>query len=225
MKAYLGKFGDEGKAFFNDAVTKSEVTLKVNEKGDDAPTITSEVKDGVYQILFNHTALGYNMARVGESMLAAIEAAPHEGFSIQAKTSIENDYNSEIDEVQAQIAKLTGISDVKLDPNFEENYKALLAKSDTKWQQNFGKVAWSYMNGLKGQLEMQKFGSDEMLQEGLGEVLTSKTFKLRLVPKTTKGQTNEIFIENGVAYLQVSDSRLLFAEISTDPMCATDNCR
>jgi len=204
LKDYLQKFGDEGKAFFNDAVTKSEVTLHVNEKGDDAPTITSEVKDGVYQILFNHTSLGYNVTRIGESMLAAIEAAPHEGFSIQAKNSIENDYNDEIEEVTADIAKLTGISDIILDPNFEGNYKALLAKSDISWQKNIGKVALAYMNGLKRQLELQKFGSDDMLQEGLAEVLTSKTFKIRIVPKTTKGQTNEIVIEDGVAYMQTT---------------------
>jgi hypothetical protein len=43
-----------------------------------------------------------------------------------------------------------------------------------------------------------------MLQEGLQEVLESKTFKIRIVKKTTNDKTNETVIEDGVVYLQVS---------------------
>jgi hypothetical protein len=43
-----------------------------------------------------------------------------------------------------------------------------------------------------------------MLQEGLQEVLESKTFKIRIVKKTTNDKTNEAVIEDGVVYLQVS---------------------
>ncbi|KAG6813507.1 hypothetical protein H0H93_013364 [Arthromyces matolae] len=38
LKGYLDKFGDEGKTHFNDAVTKSELTLNVNELGDKVKT-------------------------------------------------------------------------------------------------------------------------------------------------------------------------------------------
>lgn len=42
-----------------------------------------------------------------------------------------------------------------------------------------------------------------MLQEGLGEALTSKTIKIRIVPKTKT--TNEVVLDqkDGVIYLQV----------------------
>lgn len=42
-----------------------------------------------------------------------------------------------------------------------------------------------------------------MLQEGLGEVFESKTFKLRVV-KTIKTSYTEVVIEDGIVYLQVS---------------------
>lgn len=34
--------------------------------------------------------------------------------------------------------------DVVLDPNFEENYAALLPKEDKSWQEKFGKVLLQY---------------------------------------------------------------------------------
>ncbi len=60
-----------------------------------------------------------------------------------------------------------------------------------------------YFDGLKDQLSQQGFESDEMLREGLAEVLTSKTFKIRVVDKISSG-SNEVVIEDGVCYLQVS---------------------
>lgn len=61
-----------------------------------------------------------------------------------------------------------------------------------------------HSDGLKYNLIREGFEGDDMLQEGLAEVVTSKTFKLRVVKATTKGATNETVIEDGVVYLQVS---------------------
>jgi hypothetical protein len=127
----------------------------VDERGDSAPTISADVKEGVYRILFNHDRVGYNMSSQNDWILPAIEAVPSGGFSLQAKTSIEKDYNDQIGDLQKEIAELTGIKDVVLDPNFEENYQALLALPDTKWHANFGKVHFAYFDGLKKQLESQ----------------------------------------------------------------------
>lgn len=77
-------------------------------------------------------------------MLKAIEDVPREGFSILAKTSIENDYNAEIEELTAKIGSILAMPDVTLDPNFEENYAALKIKSDTSWYNSFGRVTFEY---------------------------------------------------------------------------------
>ena len=60
-----------------------------------------------------------------------------------------------------------------------------------------------HSDGLKYQLERQGFKGDDMLQEGLAEVVTSKTFKLRIVPSTKNNTTNEVVIENNIVYIQV----------------------
>ncbi|KAF8207089.1 hypothetical protein K438DRAFT_1962722 [Mycena galopus ATCC 62051] len=208
LKYYLEKYGEDGKAAFNQAVSKSQLSVHVNEQGDNGATISADVKEGVYRILFNHERVGYNMSSQNDWVLPAIEAASSGGFSLQAKNSIENDYNAKIGDLQKEIAEITGIADVVLDPNFEENYEALSALADKKWQANFGKVHFSYFEGLKGQLESQGFKKDEMLQEGLQEVLTSKTFKIRIVKATTGNKTNEIVIgDDGCAYLQTTVDR------------------
>lgn len=109
-----------------------------------ADTISADVKDGVFRILFHHQKLGYNQNSQEDALLNAIEAAPREGFCLVTKVSIENDYNSEIEEVTAEIASILAMPDVVLDPNFEENYAALLPKEDKSWQEKFGKVLLQY---------------------------------------------------------------------------------
>lgn len=134
--------------------------MKVNELGDSGPTISGDVKEGVYRILFNHDRIGYNMSSQNDWILPAIETAASggSGFSLQAKNSFESSYNGQIGGLTKEIAEITGIAQVVLDPNFEENYQALSALADPKWQANFGRVHMAYFEGLKGQLESQ--GSD-----------------------------------------------------------------
>ncbi|KAG6916038.1 hypothetical protein DXG01_008662 [Tephrocybe rancida] len=196
LKSYLEKFGDEGKTYFNEAVTKSTLTLN----GD---TISADIKDGVFRILFNHERLGYNVNYLNDFFLKAIESVPRAGFSILAKTSIEEHFNSEIEELTAEIGELLAMPDVVLDPNFEENYATLSGKSDQNWHKNFGVVTLAYFkNGLKNQLESQGFKGDSMLQEGLAELLPSKTFKVRVVAKTKS--TIETVLVDGVVYFQMT---------------------
>ncbi|KAJ7622756.1 hypothetical protein DFH06DRAFT_1105004 [Mycena polygramma] len=156
LKNFMTKYEDNGKTFFNEAVTQSELTLAVNILGDKGETINSEVKDGVYRILFRHDRLGCNQNWLDDTMLPAIEAAPREGFSLSAKNSIENDYEGEIDETLEAINKLVG-AEFTLDPNFEDNYKALAAAnlSDKSWGASIGGTALRVFKGLQYQLESQ----------------------------------------------------------------------
>ncbi|KAJ7043704.1 hypothetical protein C8F04DRAFT_943788 [Mycena alexandri] len=156
LEEFMKKFDENGKSFFNEAVTQSELTLTVNPLGDKGDTIAADVKDGVYRILFKHDRLGYNMGWQADTMLPAIESAPREGFSLSAKNSIESDYEDQIEEVNEAINKLVGTT-VTLDPNFEENYKALSAanKDNKDWQARIGSTVLSYFQGLQSQLESQ----------------------------------------------------------------------
>ncbi|KAJ7615792.1 hypothetical protein B0H17DRAFT_1152778 [Mycena rosella] len=178
IKNFMDKFDDNGKAFFNEAVTQAAG----NPLGDKGETITSEILEG---------------RRLNDTMLPAIESAPREGCSLSAKSSIENDFEGEIDELREEINKLVG-TEVTLDP--KEIYKALAALKDNAWQARIGATAMKYFQGMKYQLESQGFKDDEMLQEGLQEVIETKRFKLRVVAKTNS--TIETIIEDGVVYVQ-----------------------
>ncbi|KAG7448503.1 uncharacterized protein BT62DRAFT_929593 [Guyanagaster necrorhizus] len=60
LSYFREKYGEDGKAHFNAAVVKSQLSLGVNERGQDAPS--SEIKDVVYWILSKHDALSYKMS-------------------------------------------------------------------------------------------------------------------------------------------------------------------
>ncbi|KAK0192671.1 hypothetical protein F5146DRAFT_1041025 [Armillaria mellea] len=185
LKYFLDKYESDGKDYFNAAVTQSELSIGVNTLGDKAPYITSEIKEG-------------------DSLLAAVNIAPGFVFSLEAKHSIDETWEEEYEDLTKEIAELTGIPDVKLEPNFEENFKALNVQTDSRWYTSFGAATLAYFkDGLKYQLGRAGFQGDDMLQEGLQEVLTEKAFVLRVVPKTKKTY-NEIVLENGALYLQTT---------------------
>ncbi|KDR80203.1 hypothetical protein GALMADRAFT_62602 [Galerina marginata CBS 339.88] len=144
LQSYVEKYGDIGKEYFQNAVTQSEVTLTVNELGDKGETITADVNDGVFRILFRHDRLSYNMNWLNDYFAPAIDNAPHEGFGLLAKYSIKTGYEDEIEETEEEIKKILALDDLVLDPNFEENYGTLLNKSDNDWQKNFGEATFAY---------------------------------------------------------------------------------
>ncbi|KAF9261886.1 hypothetical protein L218DRAFT_868882 [Marasmius fiardii PR-910] len=227
LKPYVEKYGDEGKTHFNSAVTESELRVGVNPLGDKAPTIDCAVRDGAFWILFHPTSLGYNQDYIYDELLAAVEAAPREGLSIRAKHSISEDWEEKIDDLKEELVGVTGISDLDLDPNFDENYKVLKASKsdDDSWEQNFGKASFEYFEYLKDNLIRQGFrGDDALLQEGLQDVLTSKQFVLRVLPNI-KASYNEIVLENGSAYIQVSVQPPCHITLSLTYFLVTDNFR
>jgi len=204
LKWYVEKYGEEGKVHFNEAVTQSELSVNVNVEGDKAETISADIKDGVFRILFHHQKLGYNQSYLRDYLLKAVENVPREGFSIVAKNGIEEHYTSEIDDLTKEIGEILAMPDVVLDPNFEENYAALSVKTDKDWHANFGKATFAYFSdGVKYQLGRQGFGGDDMLQEGIAELLTTKTFKIRVVKKTKNNATIETVLEDGTVYIQM----------------------
>ncbi|KAL0574548.1 hypothetical protein V5O48_007411 [Marasmius crinis-equi] len=202
LKRYVEKYEDEGKSHFNAAVTESELKVGVNGLGDKAPTIDCAVKDGVFWILFHPTSLGYNQDYIYDQMITAIEAAPRDGLSLRAKHSIAESWEERIDDLKEELVTITGISDLVLEPNFEDNYKAVKGgKSDDGWEESFGRATFEYFEYFKDNLVRQGFKGDDMLQEGLQDMLTSKKIAFRVVPKI-KASYNEVVFDDGTACIQ-----------------------
>ncbi|KAF9498661.1 hypothetical protein BDN71DRAFT_1503731 [Pleurotus eryngii] len=96
--------------------------------------------------------------------------------------------------------------DVVIDPSFEENYAAMKGGKPTSvnWMEKFANVTLEYFNGgIKAQLDRQGFKDDDLLQEGLAKVPTSKTFKLWIVETMKNPGIHETF-EDGVCYIQTT---------------------
>jgi len=210
VRWYVEKFGDIGKEHFNDAVTQHELTVAVNPIGDKAPTIDCEIKDGVFRILFNHQSLGSNTGYINDYFINAIQNVPREGLSVKAKYSVDKYWEAEAEELTEKLETITGLKGLVLEPNFEANFKAIVAQQkDDRWHENFGRGTFAYFDdGLKYQLERQGFNGDEMLQEGLAEVATAKKFGLRVVEKTQKPNAySEIVIEEGEVWIQIAPEK------------------
>jgi len=204
---YIDEYEDDGKTHFNDAVSKSEITLTVDMKGPDGQVCSADIKDGVFRILFRHDSLGYNQQSTRDYLVSAVDSVPREGLPVEVKNSIRSYYEPEADEIRSKIAEILNLPDVVIDPNFSAVFEAMKAgkPSSRTWQKDVGKVAVAYFkDGLIAQLEQQGFKGDDMLQEGLAEVLTEKTFKISVVDKLEKGSVNETLIKDGVCYLQTT---------------------
>ncbi|KAF4462926.1 hypothetical protein FALBO_10255 [Fusarium albosuccineum] len=162
--------------------------------------------EGELIILFTEGNLGVNVDDATErSKLAqALNEGPSRGkpMSYIARTSIRTNYDPKISEVQRKLKDILG-QDIALVPNFEDNFAKLKDSPDSgdRWQENLGYFILSYFEGLASQLEWQKFGDDDMLQEGFFDGVEGRAAHFRVVDQL-KRTYNEAVIEGGVLYLQ-----------------------
>jgi len=182
-----------------------------------------EVRDGKLIIVVKPGNLGTNTydaleARTLEQALnsapapAGADGAADGGLSYTARTSVRQDYEAKIADVQKKIADLLNKPDIKLNPNFEANYAALKAESAKKktdlspdWQSYIGSQALRYFEGFAYQIDYQQFGTDDMLQEGFNEVVDKGEISILIVDKLETGDSsyNEVVIKDGVCIIQV----------------------
>lgn len=176
----------------------------------------TDVIDGRLRLLFAPDRLGTNISSCldRDVLLKALNDAPAPdgaSMSYAARLGIRGDFDAKIETTRARIAELVARPDIKLNPNFEENFSKLLAESKVKknglnrdWQEQFGGWTQKYFEGLASGLEWQKFEDDELLQEGFNEGVEKGEVVFRIVDKLQQGSYNECVIEDGVLYLQVS---------------------
>ncbi|KAK5625470.1 hypothetical protein RRF57_001186 [Xylaria bambusicola] len=177
-----------------------------------------DVFEGRLRLLFSPGNLGCNIGSCldREVLAKALNDAPAPedttaSMSFHARTGIRQDYDPKIEEIRARIGEILSKPDIKLNPNFEENYAKLLEESKAKktdllkeWQQLLGGWTKNYFSGLLSQLQWQKFEDDELLQEGFNDVVDKGEVVLRLVDKLQKDSYCECVIEDGILYLQTT---------------------
>jgi hypothetical protein len=177
-----------------------------------------EVVDGKLRMLFAPTALGSNIDYVCQesNLFPALNAASlvdgdASKLSFLARNDISNNYDPNIEETRNKIAELTGRQDFKLEPGFEDTFAKLMAESKVKgtslsadWQGNLGSFTLKYFEGLAYQMNYQKVGDDELIQEGFNEGVAKGEARFRIVDKLKYDSYCEVVVEDGVLYIQVS---------------------
>lgn len=211
LKRFVDTFGEDGKGEMNSVCSKHQIIF--------APQDTTkfsyggfEVKDGALRLVFAENKLGTNVSDVSAEFAKALKDAPAapgaSAFNIDARNSVREKYDPNVEEVRSSIAALVNVPNLKLNPNFEHNAN-MLAKTPNQnsgWDKQIGAATLAYFSGVEGQIKRAGFKDDDMLQEGFQEAIDKGEICFRIVDKLTKGSYNEVIIENGVLYVQVSYS-------------------
>lgn len=163
-------------------------------------------EQGQLVIVFRENALGTNISSALEEgkLKKALQNAPStKPLNFHARLSLAEDYEPKIAELQAKFSKLLN-TEITLNNNAEANFAKLNGAEgiDSDWDQGFGRTLYSYFEGLYSQLEYNKFGADDMLQEGLLEEVSAKKIEIRVLDEI-KASYHEVAIEDGILYIQV----------------------
>jgi hypothetical protein len=226
LKYWLQTHGDSGK----DEVNTIAFAHVLNMDFDEAKRFTYtgvEIVEGKLRVLFAAGNLGTNVDDSLQTIEKALNEAPQPAgadgaapkLSSAARLGIKLKWDGEIDAVTKKFADMFQKPDFKLNPRFEENYAKLKeneksASLDEDWDSRMGEYFRKYFEGAEYQLKYQKFGEDEMLQEGFNEAIEKGEIAIRVVDKLTQGSYNESIIEDGVLYLQVCS---IFIPVPTVP--------
>ncbi|KAI0197016.1 hypothetical protein F4808DRAFT_299435 [Astrocystis sublimbata] len=214
LQEYEQKFEEDGVNEINTIAHTHVMTLDVDEHKRFS-YCGADVNDGQLRLLFAPECLGSNISYCldRDVLLKALNDAPSQGgstMSYAVRMDIRENYDLKIEAIQKRVGELVAKPDIKLNPNFEDNFAKLLEESKKKktelrddWEKNLGEFTRLYFEGLVSQLQWQKFEDDELLQEGFNEVIEKGEVVFRIVDKLQPGKSyNESIIENGVLYLQ-----------------------
>jgi hypothetical protein len=209
LKEFVQKYGDDGKNEINSVCSNHKIVLAIDDT-EKHNYCGSDIKDGNLRLLSHPDKFGSFPSDASNDIVGALKNAPAPAGSMNLATrnGIKTDYEAKVEPVRAAIAKIVGIPDLKLTPNFEYNYGVLDAMGSaagSDWGAKLGASTLSYFQGVKTSLEKQKFDSDDMLQEGFQEAISEKEITLKIVDKLECGGSyNEVYIKDGVLIVQVS---------------------
>jgi len=207
LENYVQKYGDDGKATFNNTVTAKKITLEVDDTGK-VSYCGCDIKDGRFRILAGENYLATNISDACYHMLKAVEeaeaSAGGSGLSVGAKANVKETVDKEFPTLEKQFAEILGTK-ITLDANLEANYAKLRPESGFNDAQ-LGKVTVAYLEGFAYQLNYLKFKGDEMMQEAFQEACDKSVIRVEVVETLKHGSYNDVIFEDGVCKLQVSNS-------------------
>ncbi|KAF4125993.1 hypothetical protein GMORB2_1239 [Geosmithia morbida] len=175
---------------------------------------------GRLRMLFNPEKLGVNIGDCfnDDKLSNALDATPlpEDSGSVlthKAKISVENGFNSKVEDLRSSISDIVKNPDIKITVNFDETYQKLKTARDSgvsmavdNFDENLGNLTAEYLASLAGSLKSKGFDKDEMLQEGFNEAISKGEIAFRVVD-SIKGGSGECAIEDGVLFLQCTPEK------------------
>jgi hypothetical protein len=208
IQEYVTKYQDEGKQELNEKAFKHSITIQHDDTGK-VSYCACDIKDGVVRMLFKNDQYGSWQGEALNNLSNAVDQAPppegkSETMSFDTRQGIKANYEPHIAALQAEISKIIGTA-ITLNPNFEANYAALeKGKVSGDWKKNLGEASLGYFKGCAKQLEDNKFGEDDMLQEGFQEAVSSNEIIINAMETLVGGGSyNEAVIADGKLHINV----------------------
>jgi hypothetical protein len=209
---YIQYHGQEGIDEINTVVPTHTIIMGASK--DVGSYCGTKIIDGKLALLFNPTSLGVNVNNMGQSFGKTVTAAPQQdgapSLSYAARHSIKTDYTAKVDDLLEKARKQLDNKEFKFEPDFDAVGAAMKSGKDTRddWESNIGSFVLDYFSSFVSYLEYEKFGSDDMLREGLAEAAPKGQVRFRVVPKLTSNQNsyNEIVLDDDELVIQVWDA-------------------
>lgn len=134
-------------------------------------------------------------------------------LGLRSRQSIRSSWDPHAESLREEFARIIGLSDIQLVPNFEANSEFISSRlksneDGSSGQQDYleriGEVTKWYFDGLKDYLISSKFDKDDMLQEALQEAISSRVIGLRIVEKLEQKTYNETVFSDGGMWMQAA---------------------
>ena len=116
--------------------------------------------------------------------------------------SVKLQYDTQIDKVREDIAKILNLPDIKLTPNFAANAIELEKGKADSWKEDLGSELIRIWTDMGEQLKDLKFHEDDMLQEGFAEGVPEKEIIVKVVEKSEKGGYNDLILRDGKMFIE-----------------------
>lgn len=213
LKTYIDKFGADGLEELNKVASAHVITMA--EATDPAVTYSGcDIHEGTLRILFGKGNWGSNVdqcTNIDRLPIAVNKAgAATSALDFDTRRGIKEDYDTKIGALKTRFETTLAIQGLVLDPNFEANYAKLSAAAAAgtslprDWQKRLGGHAHLYFENLAKSLEAEGFAQDDMLQEGLADVMDKSLVKLEVVDTVSNGSYNETVPEDGTLFIRVT---------------------
>lgn len=198
-------FGEDGKKEINTICSAHVLTLDVDVNNKVEGNGCEVSPSGQLAMLFHPDSLNSNIESTLEKkkLEKALNEAPSlQPMNFKARSSIADAYQKGIGEVQSIINDQLG-REITIEPGFEDAFARLKAGgARDDFDEYLGSWIVLYIRGFAKWLERNNVKGDDMIQEGLNDVMHKGQVAFRIVDQKKGDSSSEAIPEDGVLYLQ-----------------------